>query len=71
MASIIARLVDWSRFPKYQLERRIDIFLTPFLDSFISGELRSPAVLVAPEFPLLSDLRDRGAAAANVKIDVA
>ena len=59
IASIMTRLTDWSRFPKYQLERRVDIFLTPFLESFVSHELKRPAVLVAPEFPLLADLRNQ------------
>lgn len=58
IASIMNRLAAWSGFPKYQLERRVDIFLTPFLESFVTAKLGRPAVLVAPEFPILADLRD-------------
>jgi hypothetical protein len=68
IASIMTRLTDWSGFPKYQLERRVDIFLTPFLESFVTDELKRPAVLVAPEFPLLSDLREKGARASRQEL---
>jgi hypothetical protein len=63
ISSIMSRLAQWSRFPKYQLERRIDIFLTPFLESFVSAQLTRPARLVAPEFPILSELAKHGAKA--------
>jgi hypothetical protein len=63
VAQIMARLVDWAGAPKYQLERRVDIFLTPFLEMYLSRELKAPARLVAPEFPILSDLRAAGFAA--------
>ena len=52
VASLMARLADWSGFPKYQLERRVDIFTTPFLEPFLSDRLGGDVVLVAPEFPL-------------------
>jgi hypothetical protein len=68
IASIMTRLTDWSGFPKYQLERRVDIFLTPFLERFVSDQLKRPAVLVAPEFPLLSDLREKGARAGRQEL---
>jgi hypothetical protein len=57
IAELMIRLADWSRFPKYQLERRVDIFLTPFLASYVGWRLAgdaSAARLVAPEFPLLA-----------------
>lgn len=57
IASIMQRLADWSGFPKYQLERRVDIFLTPFLEAFVGAQLGGTAKLVAPEFPLLASLR--------------
>jgi hypothetical protein len=60
IARIMGRLADWAGHPKYSLERRIDIFLTPFLETFVGVELGAPAVLLAPEFPLLSDLRESG-----------
>src|SRR5512133_2282554 len=58
IANLMARLSDWRGFPKYSLERRVDIFLTPFLESFIGWKLNAHATLVAPEFPLLASLKD-------------
>lgn len=63
------RLGQWGRFPKYALERRIDIFLTPFLKEFFS---RSPEPsqaiqLVAPEFPILSRICDLAEAAGSAR----
>jgi hypothetical protein len=52
IATIMGRLANWSGFPKYQLERRIDIFITPFLERYFSRKLGGDALLVAPEFPL-------------------
>ncbi|GEJ56589.1 hypothetical protein [Anaeromyxobacter diazotrophicus] len=57
LTAIMQRLADWSGFPKYQLERRIDIFLTPFLEAFVGAQLGGTAKLLAPEFPLLASLR--------------
>ncbi len=57
ISAIMNRLSDWSRFPKYQLERRIDIFLTPFLEAFVGAQLGGKATILAPEFPLLASLR--------------
>jgi hypothetical protein len=73
---IFARLEDWSRFPKYQLERRIDIFLTFFLVPFFQREaqllrgasgVKAEVELVAPEFPLLSQIRDLLAARSGTR----
>lgn len=55
---LMKRLVDWSEFPKYALERRIDIFVTPFLEGFVGRKLGGTARLIAPEFPLPAALRD-------------
>lgn len=57
IAQLVNRLADWSKFPKYSLERRIDIFLTPFIEGFIGNRLNGQARLIAPEFPLPADLR--------------
>lgn len=60
IAELMTRLVDWSKFPKYQLERRVDVFLTPFLAPYLGHRLAGDpanATLVAPEFPLLASLR--------------
>lgn len=63
VAQIMSRLTDWAGLPKYQLERRVDIFLTPFLEPFIGGELGPSVKLVAPEFPVLSELLEAGSGA--------
>lgn len=52
---ILSRLEDWRGFPKYALERRLDIFLTPYLASYVGERMESPVELVAPEFPLKRD----------------
>lgn len=59
MTELMDRLAGWSKFPKYQLERRVDIFLTPFLAPYLGHRLAgdpAAATLVAPEFPLLASL---------------
>lgn len=56
MTELMDRLAMWSGFPKYQLERRVDIFLTPFLAPWIGRCLDAEATLVAPEFPILASL---------------
>lgn len=78
IASIVTRLDDWARFPKYQLERRLDIFLTPFLAEFVCAKLGgTSARLVAPEFPILAALdpdrrqrRTKGAEPAALTVNV-
>lgn len=61
---IVTRLKKWKYYPKYSLERRVDIFLTPFLRALVANKLGGAGVqLVAPEFPLLSDLPKHGARA--------
>ncbi len=60
LEQIFRNLETWSAFPKYALERRIDIFLTPYLEEFLSSETtpRGQVELVAPEFPILSHIVD-------------
>lgn len=57
---LVNRMVAFSRFPKYSLERRVDIFLAPFLEAYVTTRLGRPARLVAPEFPVLADLSEWG-----------
>lgn len=52
IAEIFCNLRRWSGLPKYALERRLDIFLTPYLAGFLSDRLKIPARLVVPEFPI-------------------
>jgi len=63
LEEIFRRLDAWRAFPKYALERRLDIFLTPFLEPYLSQRMEAPVVLVAPEFPLK---RDGSAQSTNV-----
>jgi hypothetical protein len=57
--ALMMRLVELARFPKYSLERRIDIFLVPFVEALLKAT-DPGARLVAPEFPVLADLRKAG-----------
>ncbi len=56
---IFKRLDEWAGFPKYALERRLDIFLTPFLVEFFETRpgAHGDVTLVAPEFPILSEIQ--------------
>ncbi len=58
MELVFRNLTDWAGFPKYALERRLDIFLTPYLVDFLSRKPEPPGELslVAPEFPILSEI---------------
>lgn len=52
LIDLVTRLDEWRQYPKYALERRLDIFLTPFLAPYLSQRMEAPVELVAPEFPL-------------------
>ena len=52
LVDLVSRLEEWRQYPKYALERRLDIFLTPFLAPYLSQRMEAPVELVAPEFPL-------------------
>lgn len=52
---IFARLTEWRNLPKYQLERRADIFFSLYLKEIIEAELGNGTVLqeeIIPEFPI-------------------
>ncbi len=57
---LVDRLLEHSTFPKYSLERRVDVFLLPFLEAMLRAKFDPGARLVAPEFPVLADLREAG-----------
>lgn len=43
----------WRHLPKYQLERRTDIFFTPYLPTLLAARFGKPiCTVVVPEFPL-------------------
>lgn len=53
---LIGLMHDFRLFPKYQLERRLDIFIALFLPEFLSATFGgAPIEIVAPEFPLKKD----------------
>ncbi len=54
---ILDKLVEFKALPKYQFERRVDIFLVPFLPRILEKTLKveGPIELVVPEFPLKRD----------------
>jgi len=51
-------LISNKRFPNYQAERRIDIFINYFLERILSTYLEKPATYICPEFPLLKVKED-------------
>ena len=56
MSMVVSKLIEWKQFPKYALERRLDILLTPFIGAFVVSKLGGKAQIIAPEFPLLARL---------------
>jgi hypothetical protein len=54
MEVIRDNLKTWSAFPKYALERRLDIFLTPFLTSYVADRNSGRVTMVTAEFPILA-----------------
>ncbi|MBS4054798.1 MAG: hypothetical protein KGZ64_08510 [Thermaerobacter sp.] len=52
VTEILTLMKSWRQLPKYQLERRIDVLLAPFIGEIIAGVLGGEAVFVIPEFPL-------------------
>ena len=55
LEKIIQLLKDNKKFPNYQAERRIDIFLNVFLEELLSVYLGKEVKYVCPEFPLRQD----------------
>lgn len=53
LSRLFALMAGFRQFPKYQLERRLDIFIALFLPEYLSSVFGgAPVELVAPEFPL-------------------
>lgn len=49
---IIELLKKNKKFPNYQAERRVDIFVNYFLERILTEYLNTPTTFVCPEFPL-------------------
>lgn len=80
-ADLIEQLAKWRHFPGYQLERRLDIFIAPYLQSFLeeSDDSRlkdftpSPpkSIVAIPELPLSKAiLIENGYVAKNRKDEI-
>ncbi|MCP3136651.1 hypothetical protein [Pyxidicoccus xibeiensis] len=52
IAELFAQLEHFRQFPKYSLERRVDVFLALFIEEFLSEQCNAPVRIIAPEFPL-------------------
>ncbi|MCM2335056.1 MAG: hypothetical protein NDI82_14070 [Anaeromyxobacteraceae bacterium] len=54
VARILDNLRRWSALPKYSVERRLDLFLAPFIPMYLGDKLGCPdeVELVVPEFPI-------------------
>ena len=52
LEQLLKLLSDNKSFPKYQHERRVDLFINFFLPEILDAELGTPIDLVIPEFPL-------------------
>jgi hypothetical protein len=54
LAAILADLRRWAGLPKYSVERRLDLFLAPFIPMYLADKLGCPGQveLVVPELPL-------------------
>jgi general stress protein 26 len=59
---LFSNLDKWRGFPKYQLERRVDIFFTLYLKNIVESNLNNEIKLnseIFPEFPILKKLLDK------------
>ncbi len=52
LEQLLKLLSENRSFPKYQHERRIDLFLNFFLREILDAVFGSPIIFVIPEFPL-------------------
>lgn len=57
IADVFTQLDRWRHLPSYQLERRADIYIALFLDTFVAAAEQTPIhPVVIPEFPIKRDL---------------
>jgi hypothetical protein len=52
LLAVFEQLADYKKFPKYQLERRVDGFIGAFLCDILREKLGWETEIVAPEFPI-------------------
>ena len=52
LEKLFEKLIENQKFPNYQAERRIDIFINYFLERILTVYLDRKAMFVCPEFPL-------------------
>lgn len=53
ISKIFKQLNDWKELPKYQLERRADIFFSIFIPKSLEDKFGGVWNIIVPEFPLL------------------
>jgi hypothetical protein len=58
--ALFTQLDGFRQLPQYALERRIDVFLSLYLEEYLSTRWEAPVSLVVPEFPLKDEERHRG-----------
>ncbi|MFP2923760.1 hypothetical protein ACLESO_00820 [Pyxidicoccus sp. 3LG] len=56
IAALFTQLEHFRQFPKYSLERRLDLFLALYLEEFLSEQYEASVRIIAPEFPLKKEL---------------
>jgi len=52
LQNIFERLSDWKRLPNYQLERRLDIFISMYVKELLEEKLWPLSDVIIPEFPI-------------------
>jgi len=50
--SVFSRLTEWRNFPNYQLERRLDIFISLYVKELLEARLWPLREIIIPEFPI-------------------
>lgn len=71
---IFEHLNDWIKLPKYQLERRVDIFFSIYLSKILDKKLgikREQIKEILPEFPLRKEMKDGKETCASNNADYA
>ncbi len=59
LAMVLERLTEWRNFPKYQLERHVDVFLSFFMREVLERKFsRAISATIIPELPI--PIRDDG-----------
>ena len=52
LQNVFERLSDWKGLPNYQLERRLDIFISMYIKELLEEKLWPLREIIIPEFPI-------------------